>query len=188
MTGRILTRLPAIETPRLWVRELVPADVHDFAAYMLREDYQRHIAARHGSVESLRGFVLRAISRQETEARASYHLAAVLKSCGAAVADGFIIPGSQGTVEVGWGVHPALWGQGIASELASALAATAFERLDAQNVWCKVMAGNAASQRVARKIGLKPWKTKADFPLGAGRMEPVMMFCGRAEDYFEAAY
>lgn len=188
MPGRILTRLPAIETPRLWVRELVASDVHDFAAYMLREDYQRQIAARHGSVESLRGFVLRAIAGQEREARTSYHLAAVLKSCGAAVADGFIIPGADGAAEVGWGVHPALWGQGIGSELARALIAAAFERLGAQSVWCKVMSGNAGSLRVARKSGLKPWKTNANYPIGGGRTEKVIVFSGRAQDYFDAPY
>ena len=188
MAGSLLTRLPPVETPALWVRELVPSDVHDFAAYMLRDDYQRHLANRYADVDGLRKFVMRAISRQQTGLRQSYHLAAVLKSCGASVADGFILANKDGIAEIGWGVHPALWGKGLGVELARTLISLAFERLQVETIWCKVMSANTPSLRVARKSGLRPWKTDPGFPVSQGRLERVDLFRLEAQDYFDAAY
>jgi [ribosomal protein S5]-alanine N-acetyltransferase len=188
MSGSLLTRLPPIETPALWVRELVPSDVHDFAAYMLRDDYKRFLGVRHANVDQLRSFVLRNISRQSQGPRSSYHLAAVLKSCGASVADGFILTNNDGIAEIGWGVHPALWGKGLGLELAKALSALAFERLNMDSIWCKVMSENRPSLRVARKAGLLPWKTENEFPITGRRCARVELFRLKAQDYFEAAY
>jgi ribosomal-protein-alanine N-acetyltransferase len=188
MTGRLVTHLPEVETPRLVVRELHPGDVHDFSAFMLRAEYQRHLAVQYRNVESLRSFVLRAISRQDQEGRTSFHLAGELKTRGAAIADGFVQVGPKGLVEVGWGVSPPYWGRGIGTELARALFAMAFERLDAERVWCKVMAPNAASLKLARRVGMKPWRSKPEFPVGQGRFEEVDFFILTADDYFEAPY
>jgi [ribosomal protein S5]-alanine N-acetyltransferase len=188
MPGRVVTHLPSIETPSLVVRELRAGDVHDFASYMLRADYQRHMGVIHRNIDQLRSFVLRAIARQDQENRVAFHLAGELKSRGAAVADGFVLQAEGGLVEVGWGVHPLYWGQGIGTQLAGVLLAIAFEHLQAERVWCKVMAGNAASLKLAQRAGLKPWRSHPDFPLGNGRFESVEIFALTAEDYFEAAY
>ena len=188
MPGRVVTHLPPIESPSLVVRELRAADVHDFSSYMLRSDYQRHMGLIHRSIDQLRSFVLRAIARQDQENRVAFHLAGELKSRKAAVADGFVLQGGEGLVEVGWGVHPSFWGQGIGTQLAGVLLAIAYEHLNAERVWCKVMAGNAASLKLARRAGLKPWQSHPDFPLGNGRFEAVEIFSMTAADYYEAPY
>jgi RimJ/RimL family protein N-acetyltransferase len=186
--GRILLHLPHMETQHLWVRELVPSDVHDFAAYMLDPSYQRHLAVRPKSVEDVRGMVLRAIARQDRDMRRSYHLAGWSKAVGASIADGFILHDGAESAELGWGVHPALWGGGIGTEMARALVAAAFERLGVKRVWCKVMAGNIASQRLAARMGFTARERISDYPLGAGRAGPVVIFSLGNSEYYESAY
>jgi RimJ/RimL family protein N-acetyltransferase len=55
--------------------------------------------------------------------------------------------------EVGWGLHPAAWGRGYATEAAEACMAYAFERLGWDEVVHIIDPGNAPSQAVARRVG-----------------------------------
>lgn len=182
-----LLRMPALETPQLIIRELKPRDAVDFADYMLREDYQRHIAVRLPSPEAVRGQVIRAIARQNSKERNAFLFAGELKSSLRVVADGFILCRGR-LAEIGWGVHPDHWRCGLGKELARALLALAFERLNCSRVWSKVMAENAASLSLARSIGLVPVKSKLDYPLNGGRAEPVEFFTMESKMYFEAGY
>ena len=58
----------------------------------------------------------------------------------------------------------------------------------AVRVWAKVMANNAASLKLAQRIGLKHERSHPDYPAGHGRFEAVEFFAITAEDYFDAAY
>ena len=42
----LLTRLPAIETPSLVLREIESRDTDAFSGFMMQENYQRHITMR----------------------------------------------------------------------------------------------------------------------------------------------
>jgi ribosomal-protein-alanine N-acetyltransferase len=182
-----LLKLPAVETPHLIVRELEPRDAEDFSTYMTRSDYQRHIAMRLGTVQSIRNHVMRAVSRQSQKVRNAYVFAGELKQNGIVVSDGFVLcHGYLG--EVGWGVNPDFWRRGLGTELGRALVAQAFERLECKRVWCKVMGGNMASRQLAHRIGLKSIKAHSDFPVGGGKTRSVEFFALTAAEYFEQAY
>jgi len=58
-------------------------------------------------------------------------------------------------VELGYSLHPAVWGQGYATELACACLNWADERLKAPEVWAFVHPDNTASQRVLDRAGFK---------------------------------
>jgi RimJ/RimL family protein N-acetyltransferase len=58
-------------------------------------------------------------------------------------------------VELPWTIDSAHWGQGFATEAASAALEWA-RSLGLSEVVALIMAGNAASRRVAEKIGLRP--------------------------------
>ena len=183
-----VTVLPGIETPQLILREIELRDAGAFAAFMVQEPYQRHIAMRLRDSAEVKAFVARSVSRQGDERRNVFHLAAEEKSSGEAVGDGFIIVQRKGLVEVGWGVHPAMWAMGLGTEIGRALLGLCFERLAAQRVWCKVMAPNKASERLARRIGLAHVKSHADYPAGGGRQAAVEIFAITATDYFDLPY
>ena len=184
----ILTRLPALETPSLLLREIEARDAGPFCNFMMQEAYQRHIAIRLASPAEVKTFVKRAVARQGDERRSVYHLAAEEKLSGEAIGDGFLIRQRPKAVEIGWGLHPAMWRMGLGSEIGQALLSLAFERLKADNVWCKVMAGNAGSARLAQRIGMRHLKSHSDFPASSGQTGEVAFYAMSAADYFERGY
>ncbi len=185
---KTLTKLPAIETPSLLLREIAPRDAAAFCNFMMQEDYQRHIAMRLSSEAEVKSFVTRAVARQGEERRTVFHLAAEEKLSGEAIGDGFLILQRPKAVEIGWGLHPAMWRMGLGTEIGEALLALAFERLRAVNVWCKVMTGNDASAKLARRIGFRHLKSHPDYPTRPGQKGLVEFYTMSASDYFELAY
>ena len=183
-----LTVLPAVETPSLVMREIEMRDVEPFSGFMTQEAYQRYIAMRLASEAEVRAFVTRSVARQGDDRRNVFHLAAEEKISAEAVGDGFIIKQRPQTLEIGWGVHPAMWQMGLGTEIGLALLGLSFERLKADRVWCKVMSRNTASTRIARRIGLKHLQSHPDYPAGGGRSGPVEFYTMTADEYFDLAY
>ena len=184
----ILTRLPAVETPALVLREIEPRDAGPFCNFMMQEAYHRHIAVRLASPAEVKTFVKRAVARQGDERRSAYHLAAEEKLSGEAIGDGFLIRQRPKAVEIGWGLHPAMWGMGLGTEIGHALLGLAFEKLRANSVWCKVMDGNQASARLASRIGLRHLKTHPHYPAAPGRSCRVDFYAMDESDYFDRPY
>jgi RimJ/RimL family protein N-acetyltransferase len=183
----LATLLPALETEGLVVREIGADDARAFARYMTHRDYQRYLAMRLTTPAEVAGFVRRSMARQYEERRRSFHLAAECKLRRIAVGDGFIQL-ARGTAEIGWGVDPALWGQGLGRQIARSLMALAVERLGAEQVWAKVMGGNTASLKVARGSGFKHMKSHRDIQGGGGPVTTVEIFALTAADYYDLPY
>jgi RimJ/RimL family protein N-acetyltransferase len=185
---RTITRLPAIETVSLVIREIEPRDADGFCAYMMLDSYQRHIAMRLRSEAEVQAFVTRSVARQGEERRNLFHLAAEEKRTGRLIGDGFLIMQRPKTVEIGWGLHPALWRKGLGTEMGEALLGLAFERLGADTAWCKVMGGNAASAALARRIGMSHLTAHADYPTAPGHTSTVDFYSLSASGYFDLTY
>ena len=184
----IIARLPAVETPSLLVREIEPRDAGPFCNFMTQDAYQRHIAMRLANEAEVKAFVTRAVARQSDERRSVFHLAAEEKLSGEAIGDGFLILHRPKAVEIGWGLHPAMWRMGLGTEIGHALLGLAFEKLRADSVWCKVMDGNEASARLASRIGLRHLKSHPDYPTLPGRSSVVEFYAMSSSDYFELGY
>ena len=102
--------------------------------------------------------------------------------------DGFLICHHDDSLEIGWGLHPALWQVGFGTEIGRALLAIGFERFKAKSIHCKVMRNNVASLRLARRIGMKQKAAREDYPVGQGRFEQVDIFAMSVETYFDLPY
>jgi [ribosomal protein S5]-alanine N-acetyltransferase len=183
-----MTRLPAVETPSLVLREIEIRDTEAFSGFMMQDAYQRHIAMKLSSEAEVRAFVNRSVARQGDDRRNVFHLAAEEKMSGEAIGDGFLIVQRPRTLEIGWGLHPAMWRMGLGTEIGQALIGLAFERLKAERVWCKVMTPNSASARLAKRIGMKHLQSHPDYAAGGGRFAPVEFYAMSAEDYFDLVY
>lgn len=183
-----IIRLPAVETASLLLREIEPHDADAFCNYMMQESYHRHIAMRLKNEAEVRAFVSRTVARQGDDRRNLFHLAAEEKQSGEAIGDGFLIMQRPRTVEIGWGLHPAMWRMGLGTEIGRALLGLAFERLKAETVWCKVMGGNAASAKLARRIGFRHLKSHADHSTAQGQSGLVEFFSMSENDYYDQAY
>jgi ribosomal-protein-alanine N-acetyltransferase len=70
-------------------------------------------------------------------------------------------------IEVMYGVTPAHWGQGLATEAAQAVLRYGFEELQLAKIWGGADAPNVASIRVLQKLGMTYEKT-VPMPLGEG--------------------
>jgi len=63
-------------------------------------------------------------------------------------------------LEIAYMLHTDCWGQGLATEAATAIRDDAFTRFtDREYLISLIAPNNKPSQRVATRIGMKPWKT-----------------------------
>ena len=69
------------------------------------------------------------------------------------------VPELAGEVEIGWTYRRPYWGHGLAFEAASAAVEAAFAHLPVERVIALVDATNVRSQRVASRLGMRPFKT-----------------------------
>ncbi len=183
-----LTILPLADTPNLIVREIESYDAKAFSGFMTQPRYQRYTAMRLRSDAEVAAFVLRSVARQGDDRRNVFHLAAEERSSGEAIGDGFMIMQRDRTIELGWGVHPAMWSCGFGTEIGTALLGLSFERLTAKSVWCKVMRANSASAKLARRIGMVHEKRVAGYAVGDGRIEDVDIYAMTSAEYFDLPY
>lgn len=61
--------------------------------------------------------------------------------------------------EIGYLLHHPYWHRGLATEAAAAVRDYAFNTLHKPYIICLIRTVNLPSQRVAQRIGMKPWKT-----------------------------
>ncbi len=180
--------IKGVETPGLMIRDMVAHDARSFSRYMLREEYQATIAVRHQSATDVQKFVARCLRRQAALTRSVFHLSAELKASNQVVGDGFIIMNRPKTFEIGWGVHPELWGRGFGTEIGRALMAIAFEKLGATTVWAKSFASNTASLKLCDKLGMTEDRMAKNHPVGPGFRTDVSFRSISASEYFDAPY
>jgi RimJ/RimL family protein N-acetyltransferase len=143
---------PTLETARLLLRQFTEADLDDWARITADPEVMRYVG---GS----------ALSRDEAWRSLGYLLghwkirgyglwAAEEKATGRLVGRiGLYRPEGWPGLEVGWLVERARWGEGFASEGGAASLDYAFEALGAARVISVIEPPNAASIRVAEKLG-----------------------------------
>ncbi|MFN2470142.1 MAG: GNAT family N-acetyltransferase [Gaiellaceae bacterium] len=63
--------------------------------------------------------------------------------------------------EVGWGLDPAVWGRGYATEAGAATIEHAFAKLSVERLVSIVHPDNSPSIRVQERLGIHPWQSVA---------------------------
>jgi RimJ/RimL family protein N-acetyltransferase len=91
-------------------------------------------------------------------------------------------PARMPAVEVGWRLHPAHWGRGLAGEGANAALRGAFETLALDEVCSVPQTTNPASSRVAERIGMRRERTATLAPTEArGAVDVDVYWINRRE-------
>lgn len=143
-------------TDRLLIREFQPADWATFRALEAEPALYYYEPAAPTETDT-RAYLERAQAEARQMPRTHYRLALTLlpetEICGR-VTLAQLNPAIR-EWEIGWAVHPRLWGQGLATEAARALLAFAFTDLQAHRVVAFAHVHNAASLQVMRKLGLQ---------------------------------
>jgi len=142
---------PVIETERLILRLPQQRDLDGWAQMMADEEAARYIGGVQVRAASWRGMANMAGSW----ALLGFGMFAMVeKASGAWVGrTGPWMPEGWPGTEVGWGLHPAFWGKGYATEAATAAIDWAFDTLGWTDVIHCIDPANVNSQKVAQRLG-----------------------------------
>jgi [ribosomal protein S5]-alanine N-acetyltransferase len=149
----------SLETPRLRLRRLVPADEPDLIALDTDPDVMRYVGSPAG---------VKSPSETAERARRRVHERGAADGAGlgfwrvegrddaAFYGLGALIRMPEGDdVEVAYRLARAAWGRGVATEAAGALVGYAFDTLRLRRVVAVTYPDNVASQRVLDKLGFE---------------------------------
>lgn len=145
-----------LETPRLFLRRQVPEDLDDLWALYCDPEITKYIPDAPRTRDE---------AREELEWHMNGHprnrdlglWATVHKLSGRFIGRCGLLPWDiegQQEVEVAFTLARDSWGQGLATEAARAILRYGFEELNLSRLVCLIEPGNAASKRVAEKIGM----------------------------------
>jgi RimJ/RimL family protein N-acetyltransferase len=165
-----------LETARLFLRHATEADAE--ALYILESDPEvlRHIGRKPlGDIEAYRAFIRSRFLPWYDRPGGFGAWIIVEKSSGDFLGVSSLRPAEEsrdvaimgyapGEVELGYGLRRASWGQGYATEVATALLRRALTELGAVRVVASVSMANLASIRVLEKIGMVRTEGLFQFP------------------------
>lgn len=141
-----------LQTERLTLRPLVPADAEAYAAMRFHPDVAKWLPAAPGDpIEA----ALAAIERFAVNWRDRHHAPWGIFREGRLIGHGGLnyVPDFERT-EVLWALHPDAWGKGYATEVAHIALAYGFETLELDLIFAITLPDNLPSQAVMKRIGL----------------------------------
>jgi ribosomal-protein-alanine N-acetyltransferase len=147
-----------IQTARLLLREFVPGDFEDVHALTRDPEVARHSSWGPLSEEETKAWLAQTLEAAQTQARTVFEVAVTLRENPAHVigtAHLSIRDRASREGVLGYSFHRGFWGQGYATEAASALLRLAFTRLDLHRVCATASPENTGSHRVLEKIGMQ---------------------------------
>ena len=151
-------RLP-IATDRLLLRSFRPGDEPEVHAYRSRADVVHYIPGEPRTLEQVADLVAERATAGRVEPESPIMTLAVERE-GHVIGDVLIhldgLDGHDGRqAEVGWVFHPAVSGQGYATEAAQALLRAAFGDLGVHRVWAQLEPDNTGSSRICERLGMR---------------------------------
>ena len=151
-----------VETPRLRVREMVPADL-DFVATMLADPDVSRYYERRFTRNDAQVWLDRQLARYARDGHGLWLLEA--RDTGEPVGQaGLAIQQVEGEryPEIGWLLHRPHWGRGYATEAGAAARDLAFQRWRHPFVISLIRPANTRSRAVAERLGMQPGR-EVDF-------------------------
>jgi RimJ/RimL family protein N-acetyltransferase len=141
-----------LQTERLTLRPLMPADADSYAAMRYHPDVARWLPPASGDPAEL---ARATIERFAAAWRDLHHAPWGVFRDGQLIGHGGLnhVPEFEQT-EVLWALHPDAWGKGYATEVARAALAYGFETLGLDLIFAITLPDNHPSQAVMKRIGL----------------------------------
>ena len=169
---RILKDLPTLETERLILRKMTPADAEAVFAYASDPEVTRYVIwDTHRTIEDSEIFLRSTVERYENAEAADWGI--VRKENGRFIGGCGIVGWDldHARAEMGYVLSREYWGQGLMPEAVRAMISFGFERMGLNRIEARCMVENVASARVMEKAGMTYEGTlrKREFIKGAYR-------------------
>ncbi len=154
---RVDTGFEEVLTERLRLRRSRPEDADAISVYRSDPDVSRHQGWDRTDPEAVRAELEEMTRRAPGEPGGWVQFSVDERETGDLVGDIGLSPaaGEPGVIKVGYTMAPSFQGLGYATEAVAALVVYAFEILGVETVRAYAGADNAASIRVAEKVGLR---------------------------------
>ena len=146
-----------IRTPRLLLRDYVYDDWTAVHRYGSDPEVMRWLALPPNTEAVTRTFMERCMQAQQDEPRTTFELAVTLAASGELIGGcrvGMVTPRRR-EASIGYAFRRDQWGNGYATEAASALLRLGFEQLGAHRIFATCDTGNTGSYRVMEKLGMR---------------------------------
>jgi RimJ/RimL family protein N-acetyltransferase len=146
-----------IKTERLLLREFVGEDWRAVYAYQNDPRYLEFYEWEHRTEQDVKDFVQMFLDRQKEQPRTKYQLAIALPGSNKLIGNIGIRKRDVRaySAEMGYELDPREWGNGYATEAATAMLKFAFEQLRLHRVSANAIANNHNSLRVLEKLGMR---------------------------------
>lgn len=159
----MMTRIDdrVLETEHLLLRRSAPEDAEAIAVYRNDPEVRRHQGWDRTDPDSIRAEIVRMAARTPGDP-GWVQFSVFVRDTGDLVGDVGLSPSDSGgdrVIKIGYTIDPAHQGRGYGTEAAAALMAFAFEAVGAEIVRAYASADNAASRRVAERIGMTLMET-----------------------------
>ena len=152
----LFKKIPTITTERLVLRKMLPKDAEDMHEYAQEPLVTNFLLWEpHVSIKFTQSY-LKFIQTQYAAA-SFFDWAVTLADSGKMIVTcGFAsIDTDNDAVEIGYVINPEYWGKGYATEALSRMLSFGFGVLGMHRIYVRIMSGNLASERVAKKCGMR---------------------------------
>lgn len=146
-----------LQTSRLSFRAFTLDDYDAVHAYASDPVVTRYTAFGPNTPEQTRGFLQLVASESSQVDRANHTFALIYRETNQLIGSCGLMRSDTNGPQYGFGyvLHKDWWGRGLASEATAALVKFGFDELRAHRLWAHVFVGNAASEKVLRKLGFR---------------------------------
>lgn len=179
-----------IETPRLLLRDFKARDLEAVHAYASREDVARYMIWGPNTLAQSREAIDGFLEDQHRRPRRAFDLAVVLKAKGRH--EGRLVGGAGLSIvdredltgDIGYVLHPDVWGMGLAEEAARALLDAGFRELGLRRIVATCDQRNKASARVMERLGMRREGAFRASKLIQGEWRDEYLYAILADEFF----
>ena len=183
---RIFRDPPVLDTARLTLRKLLRQDSRDMYDYASRPEVSEYLLWQPHESEA---YTRRYLNYLQSRYRAGdfYDWAVVLRDSGRMIGTcGFTrFNYEANSAEIGYVLHPDVWGKGIAPEASRAVMRFGFYELRLHRIEARYILGNDRSRRVMDKLGMQFEGIARESMYVKGKYVSVATCAILSEEYFE---
>ena len=182
----LFKKIPTVTTERLVMRKMLPSDAPDMYEYAQDPIVTRFLLwDPHVNLKFTQSY-LKFIQTQYA-AGCFFDWALTLAESGKMIGTcGFAsIDLENDTGEIGYVINPDFWGAGYATEALQRVMSFGFGVLGMHRVYVRIMSGNLASERVAKKCGMRHEATLYSSLLVKGEYRTIKIYAILRDEFYK---